>query len=224
MSTGDEHESAKVDSLFPAGQETEETVKLEGTEEWMTTETIDGLILASARLPSGRSFRSSTRCRSSWQVGARRTLESRVCFATMWRAGALPPITYLTSAIAASLFCLSTRLIPSVRMCGGEPRSTRSVPEAVRRSSCESRRTQKIPSSTISQQNALGSIERRLQAGGLRVGEMSVEVRTPPQIAATVQNVGPAKSLISHEISDSSGVDIHVYTVDVIGSSPVGLT
>jgi len=40
MSTGDQHEGAKVDSLFPAGHETEETVELEGTEESMTTETI----------------------------------------------------------------------------------------------------------------------------------------------------------------------------------------
>ena len=53
---------------------------------------------------------------------------------------------------------------------------------------------------------------------------MLVEVRTPPQNIATIQKVRAAEYPNSQEISDLSSMDMHVYTVDVIGSSPVGPT
>jgi len=40
MSTGGGGHDAEVKPLFPAGEQPEETAELEGTEEWLTTETI----------------------------------------------------------------------------------------------------------------------------------------------------------------------------------------
>jgi len=40
MSTGNGRDDATVEPLFPAGQEPEETIELDGTEAWLSTETI----------------------------------------------------------------------------------------------------------------------------------------------------------------------------------------